>query len=118
MVLQTDIYGLKGGNRCSIDGHFNGLGKMKKLILVALACGVSTASAREFTIGQLDQIATLPCSIFQGDGWGFLKEGVTLTIPLSSTNNSELFARLGERLNRCRNSVAMAESPISAVAPR
>lgn len=97
---------------------------MKTPILAALALvsGISIACAGELTVAQVDDIDTLPCSAFQGS-WDSLKEGVTLAIPLSSTNNSELFARLGERLSRCRNAETrnaetLTESLVSSVARR
>jgi len=76
---------------------------MKKLILAALAlASVSIARADEFTISKVENIETLPCSIFSGEGIVSLREGVTLSIPLSGTNNRELFDRLGERSAHCR----------------
>jgi hypothetical protein len=78
------------------------------LAMLALLAGISSARADNFTISQLDDIESLPCSIFQGDGLVSLREGVTLTVPLSATNNSELFAQLGERSGRCRAGIANA----------
>ena len=87
---------------------------MKNLALMALAlvAGLSGARAAELTVAQVDQIETLPCSIFEGRGPVSFKEGIVLTLPISKDDNGVLFARLADRLNECRNmpvDVSLAE---------
>lgn len=86
---------------------------MKTLILAALAlvAGMSSACAKELTVAKIDDIDTLPCSAF-GEGLDSLKNGYTLAVPLSESNNSELFARLNTRLRGCydaRNAITPTE---------
>jgi hypothetical protein len=79
--------------------------------VAALVCGASLASADELKVASLDKVDALPCAIFlSGPPFGSLRDGVSLEIPISSANNTELFKRLADRMNRCKDAAVIHQT--------
>ena len=79
--------------------------------IAALAFSASLASAGELKVASLDKVDALPCSIFlNGSPFGSLRDGVSLELPISANNNTELFKRLAARMNRCKDAADAAAS--------
>lgn len=77
---------------------------MKYYLAVALACSVSLANAGELKVANLEKINDLPCSMFSSERHiSSFRNGVPLELPISATNNTELFKRLAARANRCKD---------------